>query len=443
MKKGISFDYSLATDFLPVPRLTKMEGQIYKAHEQLLHGTGKGGESTGWVDWPMTVDHEEIQRIKEISEKIREKADIFIVIGVGGSYLGARSAIEWLKPYFYNESSKDSPQIYFLGHQMSSAYMAQLLQLIKGKEVYINVVSKSGGTLETAIAFRVLKQFIEDQVGKEEAKNRILVTTDCTKGKLNEIAKKEGYERFHIPSTIGGRYSVLTPVGLLPMAVANIDIDSILDGARKAYFLYQEPKLWNNPCYQYAAMRNLFYEQGKNIELMANYEPSFFHIAEWWKQLFGESEGKEGKGILPVNVNFTTDLHSLGQYIQEGRRDLFATTLWVDKSVEDFQVPWSQEDMDGLNDLSGLSMHFINEKAFEGVVKAHTYGQVPNLIIRIPEISPYYYGMLVYFFEKACAMSGYVLGVNPFNQPGVEEYKRNMMDLLKGSREHQGVTSNL
>jgi glucose-6-phosphate isomerase len=432
-KRNITLDYSKATLFFDQKELARKESAVQQAHEMLHNGTGAGSDYLGWVELPRSYDREEYNRVKVVSQTIREKADVLIVIGIGGSYLGARAAIELLQPSFYNLLPKEvrkGPEIYFVGNHLSAAYTAQLLRLIEGKEVYVNVISKSGTTLEPAVAFRLFRNYLEKKYGIEEAKRRIVATTDKQTGVLKTLADQEGYETFVVPDDVGGRYSVLTPVGLLPIAATGIDTDEILEGAASGVELYQDPQLDRNPAYQYAAIRNVLYEKGKTIELFVNYEPSMQYIAEWWKQLFGESEGKEHKGLFPASVNFTTDLHSLGQYVQEGRRDLFATTLWAETPQEELLIPELEEDSDKLNYLAGKSLHYVNEKAREGTMMAHTEGGVPNLKISIPEISPYYFGQMVYFFEKACGISGYLLGVNPFDQPGVEAYKKNMFSLL-------------
>ncbi|AMA73739.1 glucose-6-phosphate isomerase [Aneurinibacillus thermoaerophilus] len=433
MKKRVTFDYIQAEQFFTERELEQMAPQVRKAHEMLHTGAGPGGEYTGWVEWPHVYDRGEYGRLKQVSAKIREKADAFVVIGVGGSYLGARAALEMLKPAFYNQlprAQRGGPEIYFAGHQLSASYTAQLLRLLQDKEVYVNVISKSGTTLEPALAFRLFRAFLEKRYGKKEARNRIIATTDKARGALKQLADEEGYETFVVPDSIGGRYSVLTPVGLLPMAVAGLDTDQIMEGAADAVSLCSKSDIYANPSYLYAALRNLLYNKGKTIELFVGYEPSLLYMAEWWKQLFGESEGKGGKGLFPASLNFSTDLHSLGQYVQDGRRDLFATTLWIEGTRERVAVPEMENDLDGLNYLAGVTLDEINAKACAGAMLAHTEGGVPNLKVAVPEATPYYFGQLVYFFEKACGISGHLLGVNPFDQPGVEAYKRNMFRLL-------------
>lgn len=433
MNKNITFDFKGAEDYIKEHELEYLEPRVTQAHELLHNLEGPGREYAGWVDWPLRYDRIEFQRIQAAGQKIREKAEVFVVIGIGGSYLGARSALELLTHTFYNGLSREKrrgPEIYFAGHNISPVYLKHLLEVIQGKDVYINVVSKSGTTLEPALAFRAFKDLIEKNHGKDGARERIFATTDQEKGALKKLSEEEGYETFTVPEDVGGRYSVLTPVGLLPIAVGGIDLEEMMAGASKGCDLFGERKLKNNHSYQYGAVRNLLYLKGKTIELLVNYEPSFHYFGEWWKQLFGESEGKENKGIFPASMTFSTDLHSLGQYVQDGYRNLFETTLWVESPAVDMTILEQSEDLDGLNYLSGKTIHHVNEKAFQGTVMAHREGGVPNLKISIPEITPYYYGQLVYFFEKACGMSGYLLGVNPFDQPGVEAYKKNMFKLL-------------
>ena len=432
MRKKIELDFSHAFDFIKNHELEYLQPDIEKAHHSLHKKSGAGKEYTGWLDLPCQ-ENPEISEIKQIAQEIRSHADVFIVIGIGGSYLGARSALGLLNHTFMNQLSRDTrqgPEIYFAGFNLSPMYFSHLMDLLKGKELMVNIISKSGGTLEPALAFRMFKSFMERIYPKNELREKIIVTTDRSKGLLKDMADREGYRCFTIPSDIGGRYSVLTAVGLLPMAVGGIDIDEVLAGAKEGYTLYSSNRLVDNPSYQYAAIRNLLYKKGKVTELLVSYEPSFYYLTEWWKQLFGESEGKDKKGIFPVGMNFTTDLHSLGQYVQDGYRNLFATTLWVEESHHHITVEALDRDADRLNYLSGRTLHEINQKACEGTIMAHTVGQVPNLKITIPEISPYYYGQLIYFFQKTCALSGYLLGVNPFDQPGVEAYKKYMTDLL-------------
>ena len=429
----VTLDYSKVLKFISEEEISHFEERVNKCHDMLHYKNGKGKECLGWVDLPNNFDKDEFQRIKAAAERIRKKSDVFIVVGVGGSYLGAKAAIEMLKHSFYNELPKEKrqgPKIYFAGHNISSSYLIDLLDTIDGQDVSINVISKSGTTTEPAIIFRILKEYMEDKYGKEEASTRIYATTNKDKGALKTLADKEGYETFIVPNDVGGRYSVLTPVGLLPMAVAGINIDEVMNGAEKATKDLSIDKLKDNPCYQYAVLRNILYAKGKTTEILVNYEPRLSYFGEWFKQLFGESEGKDGKGIFPVSMNFSTELHSMGQYIQDGEKFLFETVLNVKKSKKEIVIKESKYNMDELNYLSGKTLYYVNRMAMEGALEAHVDGGVPNLIINIPEISPYYFGYLTYFFMKACGMSGYLLGVNPFNQPGVEAYKTNMFRLL-------------
>lgn len=407
-----------------------MEPQVKAAHELLHSGTGLGNDFIGWVTLPTDYDKEEFARIKAAAGRIKKNSDVFIVIGIGGSYLGARAAIEFLKSDRYNDLKKDTPNIYFTGNSISSTALAELVSICEGKDVSINMISKSGTTTEPAIAFRVFRELLEKKYGKEGAKDRIFCTTDKAKGTLKQLADKEGYETFVVPDDVGGRYSVLTAVGLLPIAVAGADIDALMAGAAKAAELYGKPSLEENDCYKYAAIRNILYNKGKCTEVMVSYEPRYAMMNEWWKQLFGESEGKDNKGLFPASVVFSTDLHSLGQYIQDGRRTLFETVMLIDQPKQEITLGNDPENVDGLNYLEGRTMAFINEKAFEGTVLAHNDGGVPNVVIHAPDFSEDTLGQIIYFFEKACAISVYLLGVNPFDQPGVESYKKNMFALL-------------
>lgn len=427
--KRIEFDYKSSFPFINETELYEKEQDILKVHTELNEGTGLGNEYAGWLDLPVTYDRKEFEKIKKCASKIRNDSDVFIVIGIGGSYLGARAAIEMLSSSFDNISSK-KPLILYAGNSLSSTYLADLLDFIKDKEISLNVISKSGTTTEPAIAFRFLKTFMEEKYGKEESKKRIYVTTDAEKGALKNLALTEGYETFAVPDNIGGRYSVLTTVGLLPIAVSGLDIDQMMNGAFDAMKEYDNSSLKDNVCYQYAAARNVLYKKGKKIEILVNYESNMHYFNEWWKQLFGESEGKEKKGLFPASMSYTTDLHSLGQYVQDGERYLFETVIKIDNPKKDLILEKDELDNDGLNFLVGKSINYINDKALEATVLAHTDGGAPNLIIRLPKMDEYYFGYLVYFFEKACAISGYLLGVNPFNQPGVEMYKNNMYALL-------------
>ena len=417
-------------EFISQHEYEAMEPQVKTAHEQLMHKTGLGNDFLGWVTLPQDYDKEEFARIKAAAKKVQSNSDVFVVIGIGGSYLGARAAIEFLKSDKYNDLRKDTPAIYFTGNSISSTALAELVEICEGKDVSINMISKSGTTTEPAIAFRVFRELLEKKYGKEGARERIFCTTDKAKGTLKQLADKEGYETFVVPDDVGGRYSVLTAVGLLPIAVAGADIDALMAGAAKAMELYNTPSLEENDCYKYAAIRNILYNKGKSTEIMVSYEPCYAMMNEWWKQLFGESEGKDNKGLFPESVIFSTDLHSLGQYIQDGRRTLFETVVLIDEPKQQIVLGNDPENVDGLNYLEGRTMAFINEKAYEGTVLAHNDGGVPNVVLHVSDFSEDTLGQLIYFFEKACAISGYVLGVNPFNQPGVESYKKNMFALL-------------
>lgn len=405
-------------------------GQIKEAHNALHSGTGMGNDFIGWLNLPTDYDKEEYDRIKAAAEKIKKNTDIFVVIGIGGSYLGARAAIEFLKSPNYNALAKDTPQIYYTGNSISSTALAQLLEICEGKDVSINMISKSGTTTEPAIAFRVFRELLEKKYGKEGARERIYCTTDKARGTLKELATKEGYETFVVPDDVGGRYSVLTAVGLLPIAVSGADLDALMSGAQAAQKEFDNDDLYTNDCYKYAAIRNILYRKGKSTEILVSYEPSFTMMNEWFKQLYGESEGKDNKGIFPASVVFSTDLHSMGQYIQDGRRNLFETVVMFDKAQKEIVLGTDPENVDGLNFLSGKTMDFVNKKAFQGTVLAHNDGGVPNVILNVEAMDEFNLGYLIYFFEKACAISGYVLGVNPFDQPGVESYKKNMFALL-------------
>jgi glucose-6-phosphate isomerase len=429
----IRFDYSKALSFFGEHELTYLQDAVKVAHHSLHEKTGAGNDFLGWIDLPVDYDKEEFARIQKAAEKIKSDSDVLLVIGIGGSYLGARAAIEMLQHSFYNAlptEKRKTPQIIFVGNNISSTYMKDVMDLLEGKDFSINVISKSGTTTEPAIAFRIFRKLLEEKYGKEEARKRIYATTDKARGALKTLATEEGYETFIIPDDVGGRYSVLTAVGLLPIAVSGANIEEMMKGAAQAREDFSKSELKENPAYQYAAVRNILYNKGKTIEMLINYEPALQYFAEWWKQLFGESEGKDQKGIFPASANFSTDLHSLGQYIQEGRRDLFETVLKVEKPRHDLVIEAEESDLDGLNYLAGQTVDFVNTKAFEGTLLAHTDGGVPNLVITLPELNEYTFGYLVYFFEKACAMSGYLLGVNPFDQPGVEAYKVNMFALL-------------
>ncbi|RSD27567.1 glucose-6-phosphate isomerase [Mesobacillus subterraneus] len=429
----VRFDYSKALSFFGEHEVTYLRDFLKVAHHSLHEKTGAGSEFLGWIDLPVDYDKEEFARIQKSAEKIKSDSDVLLVVGIGGSYLGARAALEFLQHSFYNALPKEkrsTPQIIFIGNNISSSYMTDVIDLLEGKDFSINVISKSGTTTEPAIAFRIFRKLLEEKYGVEEARKRIYATTDKARGALKTLADEEGYESFVIPDDVGGRYSVLTAVGLLPIAVSGSDIEAMMNGAAQAREDFSHSELEENPAYQYAAVRNALYNKGKTIEMLINYEPSLQYFSEWWKQLFGESEGKDQKGIYPSSANFSTDLHSLGQYVQEGRRDLFETIIKVEKPRHEMVIEEAANDLDGLNYLAGKTVDFVNNKAFEGTMLAHTDGGVPNLVLTIPQLDEYTFGYLVYFFEKACAMSGYLLGVNPFDQPGVEEYKVNMFALL-------------
>ncbi|MGI5881562.1 MAG: glucose-6-phosphate isomerase [Dethiobacteria bacterium] len=422
------------TTFIQPHEFEHLEPEMARVHNLIHLRQGPGHEYAGWVDLPLNYDRRELINIIEAGEDIKDLAEVFIVIGVGGSYLGARSALELLQHSFYNHlpaERRQGPEIYFAGFNMSPSYLRHLLELIGERDFAINIISKSGTTLEPALSFRIFHRLLEKRYGKKGAKKRIIVTTDRSRGALKKLADEEGYTTFSIPDDIGGRYSVLTAVGLLPITVGGIDIGEVMRGAEAGHGHFGRPELAKNPSYQYAAARNILYLKGKIIELLATYDPAFLHFAEWWKQLFGESEGKDGKGIFPASVSFTRDLHSLGQLVQDGYRNLFTTTLWVEEPVVDQEIKKTGEDMDGLNYLAGRTFHFVNDRAHRGTMTAHASGGVPTLKISLPRLTPFYYGQMVYFFEKACAASAYLLGVNPFNQPGVETYKENMFTLLK------------
>ncbi|MDA3730478.1 glucose-6-phosphate isomerase [Niameybacter massiliensis] len=420
------------------------EAQVKLAHEMLHNKTGVGNDFLGWIDLPADYDKAEFERIQQAAEKIKNDSDVLIVIGIGGSYLGARACIEALSHTFYNSLSKEqrkTPAVYFVGNNISGTYLKNLLDVCEGKEVSVNVISKSGTTTEPAIAFRVFKKYMEERYGKEAAKERIYATTDAARGALLTLAKEEGYETFVIPDDVGGRFSVLTAVGLLPIAVAGIDIEALMQGAAEGRSEYSNENVAENVCYQYAAVRNALLRKGKNVEILVNYEPCLQYFGEWWKQLYAESEGKDQKGIFPSSLNFSTDLHSLGQYVQDGQRFLFETVLNVESPRLDVTLEEEPVDLDGLNYLAGQTMDFVNKKAFEGTLLAHVDGGVPNIVVNVPELDAFTVGKLIYFFEKACGISGYLLGVNPFDQPGVEEYKKNMFALLgkKGYEELREV----
>ncbi len=417
-------------DFVSEESILAMQEEVTKAHELLHTKTGEGNEFLGWLTLPTDYDKDEFSRIKKAATKIQQTSDLLIVIGIGGSYLGARAAIEFVKSSNYNVLKKDTPDIYFAGNSISPTALNEIVSLCEGRDFCVNVISKSGTTTEPAIAFRVLKEMLVKKYGEEQAAQRIFVTTDKEKGTLKALSDSQGFETFIVPDDVGGRYSVLTAVGLLPIAVSGMDLDALMQGALDAQKSLMQTDVLQNDCYKYAAIRNILYRQGKTTEMMVSYEPSYAMMNEWFKQLFGESEGKDGKGIFPASAIFSTDLHSLGQYIQDGKRNLFETVVVFKKPKQEMIISFDDENTDGLNFLAGKEMSFINQKAFEGTILAHTDGGVPNIVLEVEEMTEYELGYLIYFFEKACAISGYILGVNPFNQPGVESYKKNMFALL-------------
>ncbi len=430
----VTFDYSKTSPFIQEHELESMKKITEQAKDELLGRQGAGNDFIGWLDLPVDYDKEEFDRILKAAEKIKSDSDVLVVIGIGGSYLGARAAIEFLRHNFYNMVPKEvrqTPEIYFAGNSISSTYLCQLMDVIGDRDFSVNVISKSGTTTEPAIAFRVFKEKLEQKYGKEEAAKRIYATTDKAKGALKGLADAEGYEEFVVPDDIGGRYSVLTAVGLLPIAVSGADITQLMAGAQDGRERAMHAPFEENDALQYAAVRNILMRKGKSVEILANYEPSLHYVSEWWKQLYGESEGKDQKGIYPASVDLTTDLHSMGQFIQDGSRIMFETVMNVEEPTEELVISEdSDDDLDGLNYLAGKTMDYVNKNAMNGTILAHTDGRVPNLLINIPKQDEYSLGQLFYFFEFACGVSGYILGVNPFNQPGVESYKKNMFALL-------------
>lgn len=429
----VTFDYSKAAPFIQEHEVESMKKLALDAKDLLVSKTGAGNDFLGWIDLPVDYDKEEFARIKKAAAKIQSDSEVLLVIGIGGSYLGARAAIEFLRHSFYNMVSKEirkTPEIYFVGNSISSTYIRHLMDVIGDRDFSINMISKSGTTTEPAIAFRVFKEMAEKKYGKEEAAKRIYATTDKARGSLKNLATEEGYESFVVPDDVGGRFSVLTAVGLLPIAVSGADIDQLMEGAQAGRKAALENAFEDNDAVKYAALRNILLRKGKQIEILANYEPSVHFVSEWWKQLYGESEGKDQKGIFPASVDLTTDLHSMGQFIQDGSRNLFETVINIETSREEIVLQEEAVDLDGLNYLAGKSVDFVNKSAMNGTILAHTDGQVPNFVINVPEVNEYYLGQLFYFFEFACGVSGYLLGVNPFNQPGVESYKKNMFALL-------------
>ena len=428
MSLKLNADY--LNGFIDAADYSGISDEIRRAAATLENRSGEGSDYLGWIDLPVDYDKEEFARIKKAADKIKSDSKVLIVIGIGGSYLGARAAIEFCKSQNYNVLAKDTPQIFFSGNSISSSTLNELVSICENTDFSVNVISKSGTTTEPAVAFRIFKALLEKKYGKDEAAKRIYVTTDRQKGTLKELSDSEGYETFVVPDDVGGRYSVLTAVGLLPIAVAGCDIDSMMKGAADARSAYCDTDLEKNDCYKYAAIRNILYRKGKAVEMMVAYEPDYTMMNEWFKQLFGESEGKDGKGLFPASAVFSTDLHSMGQYIQDGERILFETAVVFDKPKSEITIGEQEGNLDGLNFLAGKTMDFVNRKAFEGTLLAHCDGGVPNVVLEIPEMNEYEFGYLVYFLEKACAISGYVLGVNPFNQPGVESYKINMFALI-------------
>ncbi len=433
MSTRVTYDYSKAMQFISEQEIDSMCDIVENAKEVLVSKSGAGNDFLGWIDLPIDYDKEEFDRILKAADKIKSDSDVLLVIGIGGSYLGARAAIEFLRHSFYNVISKDlrkTPEIYFVGNSISSTYIKHLMDVIGDRDFSINMISKSGTTTEPAIAFRVFKEMLENKYGKEEAAKRIYATTDKARGSLKNLANEEGYESFVVPDDVGGRFSVLTAVGLLPIAVSGADINKLMEGAQAGREQALTAPFEDNDALKYAAVRNILLRKGKQIEIMANYEPSVHFISEWWKQLYGESEGKDQKGIFPASVDLTTDLHSMGQFIQDGSRNIFETVLNIETSREEIIIGEEKVDLDGLNYLAGKTVDFVNKSAMNGTILAHTDGSVPNTVVNIPEVNEYYLGQLFYFFEFACGVSGYTLGVNPFNQPGVESYKKNMFALL-------------
>ncbi len=428
---GITLSLKGTENYVKEQELRDMAPFVKLCHQTIHEKTGQGNDFLGWLDLPITYDKDEVERVKLAAKRIQTSSEVLIVIGIGGSYLGTRTALDFiLSPYYNEKRGKATPDIYFVGNNISSGYLKDILEILGDRDFSVNVISKSGTTTEPAIAFRIFQAMLEKKYGKEEAAKRIFATTDKEKGALKNLCNQMGYETFVIPDDVGGRFTVLTPVGLLAMAVAGVDIDEVLRGAADAHKAYAQEDLENNPCYQYAAMRNIFCRKGKSVEILADYEPHLTSFGEWFKQLFAESEGKDHKGLFPVTAHFSTDLHSIGQFIQDGNRIFFETVLWNKAAKEDIFVMEDTKDMDGLNFLTGKSMQYINGKAFQGTLLAHVDGGVPNMVVEFERMDEYHFGHLVYFFEKAVAMSGYLLGVNPFNQPGVEEYKKNMFALL-------------
>lgn len=433
MANKVAFDFSVAKNFVSKTEIDMIKASVEAAKDQLINKTGAGNDFLGWIDLPVDYDKEEFERIQKAAAKIQKDSEVLLVIGIGGSYLGARAAIEFLRHSFYNSVSKEvrkTPEIYFCGNNISSNYMNHLKEVIGDRDFSINIISKSGTTTEPAIAFRVFKKLLNEKYGQKEAAKRIYATTDKARGALKNLATEEGYETFVVPDDVGGRFSVLTAVGLLPIAVSGADISKLMEGAASMRNYCLNSSYNENGALQYAAVRNVLLRKGKSIEILVNYEPSLHFVSEWWKQLFGESEGKDQKGIFPAAVDFTTDLHSMGQFIQDGQRTLFETVINIATSKTEIILEEEPVDLDGLNYLAGKNVDFVNKSAMKGTLLAHTDGNVPNLTLDLPEQNEFYLGELFYFFEFACGVSGYILGVNPFDQPGVESYKSNMFALL-------------
>jgi len=431
--KKITFDYSKAAQFISDEEVTYMSKLIKNAKAELVEKKGAGNDFLGWLDLPVDYDKEEFDRMKKAAAKIQNDSEVLLVIGIGGSYLGARAAIEFLRHGFYNNITKEqrkTPEIYYCGNSISSAYLKGLIDVVGNRDFSVNIISKSGTTTEPAIAFRIFKEFLEKKYGKAEAAKRIYATTDKAKGALKNLATEEGYETFVVPDDVGGRFSVLTAVGLLPIAVSGADISKLMEGAAEGRRLALETEFEENDALKYAAIRNILLRKGKSVEILANYEPSLHYVSEWWKQLYGESEGKDQKGLFPASVDLTTDLHSMGQFIQDGSRVMFETVVNIEESLAEIKIGTEKIDLDGLNYLAGKTVDFVNKSAMNGTILAHTDGNVPNLLVNVPKQDEFYLGELFYFFEFACGVSGYLLGINPFNQPGVESYKKNMFALL-------------
>lgn len=428
--KPMQLDYTHVLDFLKEDEIFGLQDEVRRVHDVVERRTGAGNDFLGWLDLAGRTPDSDIDRIVALGEEIRKTSDVLVVVGIGGSYLGAKAVIDAVSHSFHNSLPVRTPQVFFAGQNMSGKYYEDLKEILHNRRICVNVISKSGTTTEPALGLRFLREHLEASMSKEQVSRRIVATTDSRKGSLKTMADAEGYRTFVIPDDVGGRYSVLTPVGLVPIAGAGIDIRSLIHGARDMENLLKNADLRQNPAYVYAAIRYLMYRKGKAIEILANFDPSLHYIAEWWKQLYGESEGKDQKSLFPASVDFSTDLHSMGQWIQQGTRNIFETFLWIDTPRSSSSVPGLKEDADGFNFLAGRTFDFVNSKAYEGVTLAHRDGQVPNMTVRLPELSPYYLGQMIYFFEKACAISGYLIGVNPFDQPGVEAYKTNMFALL-------------